>query len=253
MHPDDREKVMNLFTSVVDEPEEVVSTELRVETKDGSWRWIEARGVNKLADPVIEGLIVTSWDITERKEYERHLQRENERLDEFAEVISHDLRNPLNVAQGRATLLQQEVESEHIDALVEALDRMEAIIEDTLTLARQGKLVGDKETTECSALIEKCWQMVETGEATLEIADEFTIMGDPDRLQALCENLFRNAVEHGGEDVTVRVGKIDEEGLYVEDDGPGIPEEGRSQIFEAGYSTSEQGTGLGLTIVKQVV
>jgi PAS domain S-box-containing protein len=253
VHPDDREKVMTLFTSVVDEPEEVVSAEMRVETKDDSWRWIEVRGVNELADPVIEGLIVTSWDITERKEYERQLQRENERLDEFAEVISHDLRNPLNVAQGRATLLQQEVESEHIDALVEALDRMEAIIEDTLTLARQGKLVGDKETTECSALIEKCWQMVETGEATLEIADEFTIMGDPDRLQALCENLFRNAVEHGGEDVTVRVGKIDEEGLYVEDDGPGIPEEGRSQIFEAGYSTSEQGTGLGLTIVKQVV
>jgi PAS domain S-box-containing protein len=201
----------------------------------------------------IEHFVAVNVGVTERKEYEQELQRENERLDEFAGVISHDLRNPLNVAQGRARLLQQEVESAHIQAIVEPLERMEAIVEDTLTLAHQGKLVGDKELIKCHLLSENCWKMVETREATLEIADEFTLRGDPDRLRAVCENLFRNAVEHGGKDVTVRIGQIDDRGFYVADDGSGIAETERSRVFEAGFSTDKQGTRLGLTIVKQIV
>lgn len=130
---------------------------------------------------------------------------------------------------------------------------LDAIRSGEKTLARQGKLVGEMKPVRCHDLIENCWEMVETEEATLEITDEFTVRGDADRLQALCENLFRNAVEHGGEDVTVRIGQIDERGFYLEDDGPGIPADECHQLFEAGYSTAEQGTGLGLTIVKQVV
>ncbi len=62
---------------------------------------------------------------------------------------------------------------------------------------------------------------------------------------------MRNAVEHGGEDVTVTVGELDD-GFYVEDDGPGIPENARDNVFDVGYSTTEDGTGFGLSIVKQV-
>jgi signal transduction histidine kinase len=64
-------------------------------------------------------------------------------------------------------------------------------------------------------------------------------------------NLFRNAVEHGGTDVSVRVGPL-EDGFYVEDDGPGIPEEERGSVLDAGYSTSEEDSGLGLAIVRQI-
>lgn len=66
------------------------------------------------------------------------------------------------------------------------------------------------------------------------------------------ENLFSNAIDHGGEDVTVTVGTVND-GFYVEDDGPGITEDRRGDVFTAGYSTGDEGTGFGLSIVKQVV
>ena len=59
-------------------------------------------------------------------------------------------------------------------------------------------------------------------------------------------------MEHGGEDVTVRIGELDG-GFSVEDDGPGIPPEDREQIFDAGYSTTRDGTGFGLSIVQEII
>jgi signal transduction histidine kinase len=94
--------------------------------------------------------------------------------------------------------------------------------------------------------------MVEANGATLELAEEFTVRGDRDRLRHVFENLFRNAVEHGGEGVTVRVGRLGEDGFYVEDDGPGISEDERERVFEPGHTSEGGGTGFGLTIVKRI-
>jgi signal transduction histidine kinase len=129
---------------------------------------------------------------------------------------------------------------------------MESIIEDTLTLARQGETVGDMSTISLVDLVGKCWAGVETAEATLEIDDECTIRGDRDRLRHVFENLFRNAVEHGGEDVTVWVGRAGEDCIYVEDDGPGIPADDRETVFEPGHTSATGGTGFGLTIIKRI-
>ena len=86
-----------------------------------------------------------------------------------------------------------------------------------------------------SGLMSQCWQAVQTDGATLDIADGFRIKGDQSRLQHLFENLFRNAVEHGGTDVIARVGQIDAHGIYVEDTGQGIPEEQRERALEPGH------------------
>jgi signal transduction histidine kinase len=204
-------------------------------------------------DGEISRLVGITRNVTARVERERQLRRQKERLDEFASVISHDLRNPLNVAQGRATLLDEQTESEHLDPLLQALDRMEAIIMDTLTLARQGETIDETESVSLTNLVGKCWGTVDTDAATLEIADDMTFQGDHDRLQHVFENLFRNATEHGGTDVTVRVGRADEDAIYVEDDGSGIPAERRDEIFEPGHSSTSDGTGFGLTIVKRIV
>ncbi len=204
-------------------------------------------------DGEISRLVGITRNVTDRVERERQLRRQNERLDEFASVISHDLRNPLNVAQARATLLDEQTESEHVGPLLTALDRMEAIIVDTLTLARQGDTIDETESISLTDLVGKCWGTVSTGAATLEITDEVTIQGDHDRLQHVFENLFRNAIEHGGSDVTVRVGRVDADTIYVEDDGSGIPADRRDDIFEPGQSSTGDGTGFGLTIVKRVV
>jgi signal transduction histidine kinase len=130
---------------------------------------------------------------------------------------------------------------------------MEELIEEVLTLARQGQPINETETIDLSAVAARCWQMVETASAEPATEDDLTFIADGDRLQQLLENLFRNATEHGDEDVTIRVGAIDgDDGFYVADDGPGIPPEEREQVFESGYTTADNETGFGLAIAEEI-
>jgi signal transduction histidine kinase len=209
-------------------------------------------------------VIAVLEDVTERVQQRQELQRERDRLDEFASLASHDLRNPLNVAKGRTELARAEVDSEHLDAVASALDRMEQLITDLLTLARQGKTVGDREPVRIDALAARCWKNVETDGATINVETEATLRGDQSRTTTLFENLFRNAIEHGSKTSgtsdaersgpTVVVGELDDSnGFYVEDDGPGMTAAERERAFESGYTTNENGTGFGLAIVKQIV
>ena len=212
-----------------------------------------------------------------RLEYERELRRQNERLDEFARVVSHDLRNPLGVARGWLEYVDSP--GDERQRIADALDRMDAIIEDTLTLAREGRTVAEVEAIDATDVAVECWAMVSTPAAELSIVDEFRLLADRDRLRHVFENLFRNAIEHGGDDgggdgrgdrevdargeqeadvasdpgVTITVGRLGGvDGFYVEDDGRGIPPDEREAAFDPGRSTQPDGTGFGLTIVRQV-
>jgi PAS domain S-box-containing protein len=195
------------------------------------------------------GAVVVLHDITERERQRRALRRQRERLDRFAGVVSHDLRNPLNVAAAGITLAREGGDPEQLDSALDALERMEGILEETLTLARQGESIGDTEAVDLDELCEDCWGMIEAEAATIEV-EPATVRGDPTRLGQLFENLFGNAVEHAGEDVTVRVASLPD-GFYVEDDGPGIPADRRDDVLEPGYS-ADGGTGLGLAIVEEI-
>jgi PAS domain S-box-containing protein len=188
------------------------------------------------------------------RERTEELERQNERLEAFATIVSHDLRAPLNVASGRLALAREERDGEHLEAVAASLDRMETLIGDTLTLARQGQAVSDREHVDVADVVRQCWARVADASATLDVVDEFAVRGDRDRLQQVFENLFRNSVEHGGEGVTVRVGRLDDgTGFYVEDDGRGVPEDEREAVFGHGYTTSDDGTGFGLAIVEEIV
>ena len=202
-------------------------------------------------DGEIAGLVGVTRHITEKKEYEQAIERENERLERLAGAISHDLRNPLAVAQGRLELLREERDSEHTATIADALDRMEAIIDDVLTLARQGQTVDDPESVGLATTARKAWSTTDTGEATLEVDADARLLAHPGRLVELFGNLFRNAVEHGGETVTVRV-KVIDDGFAVADDGCGIPEDERATVFEPGYTTADDGTGFGLAIIREI-
>jgi len=183
---------------------------------------------------------------------ERELERKNERLETFAGMVSHDLRNPLNVAQGRLELARADEDLSALDAVADAHDRMERLIDDLLELARQGEDIGNVDPLAVDAVARDAWLLVCTGDATLEIVEEIgTAPADRSRLSEALENLFRNAVEHCEDDVTVRIGPTTD-GFYVEDDGQGIPAEDRERVFEVGYTGLEGGTGIGLAIVDDV-
>ena len=190
-------------------------------------------------------------DITERKQREKKLEQQNTQLEEFARVVSHDLRNPLNVAEGRIELAQDTCESDHLTKAEDALERCQTLINDLLLVAREGTRVRDVEPIALSAIAEQCWRHVATDDATLQLLTERTIHADRSRLQQLLENLYRNAIDHGGAGVTVTVGNLSD-GFYVADDGPGIPDTERDTVFNVGYSTTDDGTGFGLSIVQQV-
>lgn len=212
-------------------------------------------------DTVTDGVLVVLRDVTDEQRHCRELERENEQLDQFASLISHDLRNPLDVAIGRTTAVGEitndaEVKT-HVDEIRSSHSRMLRIIQDVLTLARQGQHIDDKATVQLADAATDAWQHVDTDGATLDLQTDQAVLADRNRLVQVFENLFRNSVEHGADSasttVTVAVGTLgDSQGFYVADDGTGIDPSIRSQVLEAGFS-DEDSTGLGLAIVSKVV
>ena len=200
----------------------------------------------------LAGLLIGWYDHQRRKRLIQVIN-ERERLDEFTSVVSHDLRNPLSVAELRLELAQQEAESEHLADVEQAHERMQELIDDFLMLARSGESIDEMEQVVLSDLASRCWKNTKTTDASLSVRTESTLLADSERLQQLLENLFRNAIQHGGPSVTVIIDDLEHGGgFYVEDDGPGIPEERRSKVFDSGYTTADDGTGLGLQIVKNI-
>ena len=251
IHPDDRDEAMALFYEMVADPEKRPTAEFRLKQNDGSWVWLEARGRNLLDDPSIEGIVVYTRDITKHREYKQRLQRQNERLEKFVSIVSHDLRNPMSVLVGYLDLAEETGDSEYFVRCRRAVERMDSLIDDLLTLTRHGEMVAERKAVDLAQAVESSWQNVNTESAALRIETEHVIRADESQLHQLIENLILNAIQHGGENVTVTVGGLDR-GFYVEDTGPGIPAADRGLVFESGYSTSDGGTGLGLAIVSTI-
>jgi PAS domain S-box-containing protein len=250
IHPEDRERVLEAFQSIVENETHTVETvEYRHACVDGSWCWVESVGSSRSTD---DGhYVVNTRDVTDQKEREARLERQNERLAEFAQIVSHDLKNPLQVADGRLDLARETGADRYFEAVERAHDRMWTLIEDLLALALEGEDIADTESVALADLALQCWQTVDTGDATLDVQTDLVVLADESRLAQLLENLLQNAVEHGGDAVGITIGECDE-GFFVEDDGPGIPESERERIFEAGYSEAGAGTGIGLGIVETI-
>ncbi|WP_435181609.1 PAS domain S-box protein [Halorussus sp. AFM4] len=258
VHEDDVDRVRRLVERRKNEGQ-TPHYQLRIRTREGEVRYLEL-SVQAITYDGQGAHLGSARDVTQRRERKRKLERKNERLREFTSVVSHDLRNPLNVAQGHLELARETGVDRHFEKTESALARMESLIEDLLELARQGQDVSDTESVDLEAAVRRAWANVSTGDATLDVAGDLVeIEAHGGRLQELFENLFRNSVEHGSTsprsdaDVTVRVGPLsDAVGFYVEDDGRGIPDEEREKVFEHGHTTTDDGSGLGLSIVRSI-
>ncbi len=178
-------------------------------------------------------------------------------------VVSHDLRNPLDVAQGRLQLARAECDSEHLDNVAAAIERSNRLIDDLLTLARAGtrsprrrRWTSEQSSTDAGRTFRRtarhCGSVGTDGR------------GGPGAARTATENLVRHAVEHGfpqsevsldaaegdASDLTVTVGAL-ERRVLRRGRRRRHPAEERDDVFEAGYTTAADGTGFGLRIVRQ--
>jgi PAS domain S-box-containing protein len=197
-------------------------------------------------------------DVTGRVERTRQLERQTERLEQFASVVSHDLRDPLQAAKGGLAVARSRADDEGVEGTlddVEAqLDRMNELIEDVLELAKRGRAIGETERVSLRATVERAWETAGTDAAVLGFEDPpATVEADEERLLAMLENLLGNCTEHGGPDVRVEVGALEgDDGFYVADDGPGFEGVDPDRLFEHGYTGADSGTGFGLSIVEGI-
>ncbi|QZX99252.1 two-component system sensor histidine kinase NtrB [Halobaculum rubrum] len=219
---------------------------------DGSVFW-GTLTLSPLGNDTVHGYAAISQDTTTTKEYERMLERQNDRLKEFTDILAHDLRNPLNVIDGNLTMYRETGDEDRLETIDETIDRMVRLVDDLLRVARQGNVVTDPEPVDIGDVIETAWQSMNAdSDATLQYESVRSVSSDPDRLREVFANLFRNAVDHGGSDVTVHVGPLDT-GFFVEDDGPGIADDHKDQVFDHGFTTSDDGHGYGLSVVRTII
>lgn len=215
-------------------------------------------------DSTRRGRILIFDEITEKIHREEtlveraeRLERKNERLDQFASMVSHDLQNPLNVASLRIEEASKTGDTSELDAAREALDRVEDMTDQLLTLARTEDLPAEREAVPMRELVHRATVGVDADRLEIDLdgaAGE--VVGDPSLLVQLFENLFDNAVEHNGSGVSITVGRLDSatgEGFYVADSGNGIDPPEDESVFEYGYSGDDRGTGIGLAIVRDIV
>ncbi|MFC7196737.1 ATP-binding protein [Halosimplex aquaticum] len=251
---DDESKVEALGDDrlVIDEGEPIREREERHGPPDAA-RWLKTTKVPWRDGDEVRGLVGITQDVSDEKRTIRDLRARNRRLDDFATFVARDLRNPLHVAMAYHEFAR-EGEEGAAETVADALERMEEQIESLSELATSGETapapVGG---VEFPTFLQVAWDEVATARATLEIEmpAETRLYTNRLQLKPLFERLFENSVEHAGPDVTVRVG-LTGDGFFVEDDGPGIPEEEREAVLEDGFTSTPTGAGTGLAIVSEI-
>lgn len=253
-------------------------------TVDDESEWVHERGARDERGDIV-GYLFSADDRVERR---KQLEQQRERLEEFASVVTHDLRNPLSVAVGNIELAREfgsEEPAERLDRAHDALNYMDGLISDLLALAREGRSVEETAPTDLRDIVDQAWRTIDAPESIVLVVDEPlpTVECDRSRLRQALENLFRNAIEHGAGDalsvapddqndgeenrndvdpgifdgdatdpsIRVFVGAFPD-GFFVADDGAGIDPSERDAVFDPGHSTDRDGTGFGLSIVERI-
>ena len=247
---------------------QVLDYELRLPELSGRWLQVNAAAITNSAGER-EGIILVFHDLTRLKQLERTRE-------EFVANVSHELRTPLSLIKGYVeTLLEgavndPEVAHRFLKIIERNSQRLDFLIQDLLIISalESGRVKLDRHSVNLGSIVEKVFSDLQARAATKDIAmtselNGFTVNADPHRLEQVFANLIDNAIKygraHGHVTVTARWladGRLE---ASIRDDGPGIPPEALSRVFERFYrvdkarSRDQGGTGLGLAIVKHIV
>ncbi|QCC47541.1 two-component system sensor histidine kinase NtrB [Halobellus limi] len=263
IHPDDREQAVEAFNQIVGAPSQSTKKqEHRLRHADGSWVWAESVTTNR-TESDIEGFVINTREITERKRNEKQLEKRTEQLEALNRVVRHDIRNDMSVILGWGEQLQKHVTDEGQDALDRVLRKSRHVIELT-EISRDfvESLVSD-DTTEVKPV--DLQQYIKTELAAVRESypnAQFDVSGDisdvsvraNEMLSSVFRNLFENAVQHNNEETPViTVTYVDRDEtvrVRIADNGPGIPDEQKEQIFGKGKrGLDSSGSGIGLYLV----
>jgi PAS domain S-box-containing protein len=222
------------------------------------WTQFELEPVGGDGDP--DYFFAFQSDVTERKRAEIGVTERGDRLAAIADLLDEEA----------SEVLADAVDVVDDESAAESLRYVDDVLGDVLELARHDE-VDERQEVLLSTAVEDAWSSLSTGEATLAVEGDLRFSADPSLLARCLEHLLENAVVHGSASshgqvhsgdadavaggssaVAVTVGSLDD-GFYVADDGPGVPESDREDVFELGYTRADEGTGLGLGIVRQVV
>lgn len=201
------------------------------------------------------GSLLSLRDVTAIEASRRRLARQNDHLDRVASVATHELRNPLAVLNGYLDALARDLSDadqptrDRVEHVRRAADRLCAVVDDLGRLTGPGHTIETIDPVRLDRAVDQARATV-AADLSVEVDGSATIMADPSVFETLLENLLSNAADHAGPAPTVTVGTTDE-GFYVADDGPGVPEKHRDRVFRYGHSTAD-GSGIGLALVRRI-
>jgi PAS domain S-box-containing protein len=258
------------ISEVMEHPHETRTFEYTLRNASGKSMVLQSVFNNLLDVEEIQGVVVNSRDITQKKEAETELKKTNFELDSFVYRASHDLRAPLRSVLGLLNLIKIEPEdktrSSYLSLAEKSINKLDSFILDLTNFSRNTRLEIKKEKIDFHALIAECIDNLKYMENAgrvkpiIEIKESEPFLSDPGRMAILFQNLISNAIKYQKlyVDSFVKISiEVRESGAYIQvaDNGKGISAEYLDKIFEMFFRASEDsyGSGLGLYITRQVV
>ena len=241
------------------------------EPTPGDWCLRDGRRVTVSQRPLNDrGRVLVVVDMTDQRRLQERVERQDRltAMGEMAAQLAHQVRTPLATSvlyagQLAKSHLSEDQRRAFSAKLLDGLRHTESLVRDMLAFSRGGSFradpmrPGDAIDTAIAGLMPRLREL--DARLLLEIDDieGCLIQGNPDAVAGAISNLIDNALNHGGEGVTIRVRAVrtavDALQVTVEDDGPGIDPGALPRIFDPFFTTRERGTGLGLAVVQAVI
>jgi PAS domain S-box-containing protein len=277
VHPDDRGRVMASFERLVAAGSDPVFCEpYRLRRKDGAWRLVESVGTNLLDHPQVHGLVVSTRDVTERKSLEQELEQLHRltSLGRLSAQVAHEFNNVLMGIQPVVEVIRRYGANNpqllrFSDLVAASISRGKRITTDILRFGRPAQLTLHPVKVEdlIRQVREEMRPMLPEGIAlTLGVGEmpaEASVSADRAQLAQVLINLAlnaRDAMLANGGTLTIGASPGQPNDLHqrfthftVSDTGEGIASENLPHIFEPLFTTKKTGTGLGLSVVFQIV